>query len=336
MTTESLKFSYDVPRSDITKTGAVVAVLAFFFCYRASCHAGLGRYSLFAIAALLIGLYLLLVGKRLTGSHTLELTEGGIVLPRHGFRSGQIHVEFSNVIRLLETDIQGMTIFRVVSKDRELDINRSFFANNAIYTLVRNLICARSGINLSPDTPVILGWREAPPPPLHWTEAPDWPRYRASLVAANPPFRRVLKNLRFFLCCFAIIMVPRLLLHFSGLADPPFWGYFVGALALAAFLTFMYWHSKAYPARITEIVFRADHVTFFSGKQTANIKYENYLSWNIVERQFEGRPLLILLLKSNRWLRAHALARSEDRGLMTQILDSKKIPADPSLRPSWE
>lgn len=316
--------------------GVVIVGLTLFFCYQALVHTGFLRYLLFAPAGLFAATYVIVLAKRMSGPQTLELTERGITVRRLGSRVDQIHVEFSKISRLLETNFGNKMIFRVIGKERELDVDSTFFETSEGYAVVRNVICARSGIDFPPDTAVVLGWREVPPPPLHWTEPADWPRYRSSLVAAKPPFPRILRNVRFFLCCFAIIMVPRLLLHFSGLADPPFWGYLAGALVLAAFLTFMYWYSNAYPARIAEIVFRADHVTFFSGKQTANIKYENYLGWNIVERQFEGRPLLILLLKTNRWVRAHALARPEDRDQVSQILESKKIPADPNLRPSWE
>ena len=310
--------------------------LAMFFCFLGLCQRGVPRYVLLAAAAMFVILYLAMLVSRLTVSRTLELTEDGIFKSRHGLCRGRVHFAFSNVIRLAEANIRDHVVLHVFTKDEQFEICSAYFEDSNNYSFVRGVICTRSGIDFPPDTPIVMGWREVPPPLLHWTEPDDWPGYRASLVAAKPLFPRAAKTLWFSIRCFAIIMTPRLLLHFAGLADGPFWGYFTVALAFTAFLTFLYWYSRANPARITKIVFRTDRLTFFSGKQTANIKYDQFSGWNIVERQFEGHPLFILLLKSPRWLGAHALACAEDRQHVAKILEAQKIPTDPSLRPSWE
>ena len=73
--------------------------------------------------------------------------------------------------------------------------------------------------------------------------------------------------------------------------------------------------------------------------------YGRFSSWCVVERQFEGRPLLILLLqitilgrgKQIRiWDRAFALPDANIRDQVVRILQDKQVPHLPDLRPEWE
>jgi hypothetical protein len=340
MPSESRKIPYGVPRKNVAMAVLFFATLVLLFGGFAVLQPGAARYFFTTLATMFAVLAILPLIIKLMGPRSLKLSEDGIFISRPSLRKGRVYVKYSKIVRLSEGKIRDQTVLRVITREKEFEICSSYFETSEDYSFVRNTISSRSSIDFPPDhdsrAVTIRGWREAPPPLLHWTEPEDWVRYRESIVAAQPLSSRLAKTLWFATRCLAIIVIPWLVLHFSGSSDASFAGYFSLAVAVTAFFTLLHWMFRAHPARIAEIVLRTDGLTIFSGKQTANVKYDQYSGWRILEQPFEGRRLSILLLEARYGIRTLAVPDAVVRDEVARILETQKVPANPNLKPCWE
>ena len=175
-----------------------------------------------------------------------------------------------------------------------------------------------------------------PEPILRWVEPADWPRFRTHLVVSKPLSHRLAKALWFYVRCFGIILSPWLLLHLFQLPTISVTGFLWLAIPVALFFTSLYWLHATYPVHPTEISFRDNGITQFFGKQTWDINYAEFSGWAVVERQFEGRVLHILLVQGRTRVIVFALPESGTRDRLVQLLQDKKLQQLPDLKPAWE
>jgi len=105
---------------------------------------------------------------------------------------------------------------------------------------------------------------------------------------------------------------------------------------LSRFFTLLHWLNALYPSRISEVSLRDHGVTRSFGKQTMEWDFHRLSGWSVVERQFERRVLLVLLLQLRFGLTEIALTDTNLRDRVVQIFHAKRIPEIPHLRPTWE
>ena len=147
---------------------------------------------------------------------------------------------------------------------------------------------------------------------------------------------RVANALWFFVRCFGILLLPWLLLQLFQLPTVSIAGFLWLAIPVALFFTSLHWLNAAYPVHPTEISFRDKGITQFFGKQTLYLNYADFSGWAVVERQYEGRILHILLLKGRRRVAEFARPDATTRDRLARLFHEKQIPPSPNLRPSWE
>jgi hypothetical protein len=147
---------------------------------------------------------------------------------------------------------------------------------------------------------------------------------------------RLAKALWFFVRCFGIILIPWLLLHFFQQPTVSAAGFLGLSIPVTLFFTSLHWLNATYPARATKISFRDHGITQLSGKQTRDLNYRDCSGWTVVERQFEGRVLQILLLQRRSYVVEVVLPDTNTRERLVQLFHDKQIPHAPDLKPSWE
>ena len=210
------------------------------------------------------------------------------------------------------------------------------FPNIEGYRAVREFICSKASIVLTQQSR--SEWRPwgFPEPIIHWVEKNDWPPYRTSLVIAKPLLSRLAKAAWFFVRCFGIILLPWLLLHLFQLPTIPAVAFLCLSIPVTFFFTLLHWLNATYPIHPKKISFRDKGITVSAPKQSWDLSYHDFSGWTVVERQFEGSTLHILLLQGRTRILAFALPDTSTRKRVEQLFHDKKLPQLPDLKPSWE
>ena len=87
----------------------------------------------------------------------------------------------------------------------------------------------------------------------------------------------------------------------------------------------------------SEISFRNNGISvLLRNGQHGDYYYHHLYGWAVIEREFEGHVLHILLLKVLGRVIALALPDLSVRDQVTQILTDRKVPQVSDLKPSWE
>lgn len=269
----------------------------------------------------------------------LELTEDAILFP-HGFPRTRIsRIPYQDIIRMRPSFRPASTSFSLATARGTFEIMAVRFRDPAGYNAVKDLICSKSAITMTPlDKIASRDWRTQgfPEPICRWLEPADWPRYRTHLVVSKPLLPRLAKVVWFSARCLGVILFPWLLLQLIHLPTASISGYLWVAIPATSFFTLLYWLSAAYPVHVTEISVRERGITKFNGKQTGDWNYADFCGYEVVERPFEGRTLHILLLKRPKWSLEIALPGAAIREQLVRLLEDKKIPHSSDLKPSWE
>jgi hypothetical protein len=338
-------YSFNFPWRGVVVFAGIEIGLAVWIAHLAAGLTGAISVCLGALSVMFIALALIMVTRRIAFPRVLELSEDAVLFPRGFIRTRIIHVPYADIIRISETSSSAQNSLSLVTGPGRFEIVDSHFANIETYHLVRDSICSKAVLVMPGDNewkPSARGtWREFPAPILRWREPDDWARYRTGLFYSKPLFSRLARSLWFSVRCFGIIILPWLALRFCGLPTSPTIEYLPLAVVVTFFFTVLHWLYAAYPVHATEISFRDNGFSQFFGKQTHDRNYHRLSGWTVVERTFEGRVLLILLLRSATWkLRPYiisvALPDADIRDRVTQILRDKRIPHVPDLMPSWE
>ena len=314
--------------------------LAVFMAHLAEGFTGAILVCLVALSVTFTVLACIMMTRRLIFPRVLVLSEDAVLLPR-GFPATRIvPIYYADIIRMWEVRREGQRSFCLVSGRGSFEIGTSHLPNNASYDAVREFICAKVSVAIPPHdergASASKTWREFPDPILRWREPDDWARYRALLFSSKPLFPRLARAFWFSVRCFGIIILPWFVLLLCGVPTPPAVQYLSLALAVTLSFTLLHWLNAAHPVHATEISFRDNGITQFFGKQTIDWNYNQFSGWEVVERQFEGRFLHILLLQSRTGVKSAALPDTNIRDRLVQIFHAKKIPQFPDLRPSWE
>ena len=197
-------------------------------------------------------------------------------------------------------------------------------------------------------------WDEFPPPLVHWVEPEGWARYRKHAEKSKPVLHQLRRELRFFLRCYAFlcgyVVVPCLALILLP------WLFSLGPLqvvtvsirilietsVLAIFITMVHWFHVIHPVPAnSEISFRERGITQrFPSRQVRDWSYRQFSGWTIIEREFKGRILQILVLKRAvkglEYNEAFALPDDSVRDQVAKILNDKQVPQASDVKPSWE
>lgn len=226
------------------------------------------------------------------------------------------------------------------------------------YPAVREMISVKTQIPLEPlhakDIGPKLDRDELPKPLLQWTEPEDWPRFRTRVEISKPVLNQFRTELWFFVRCYAFccvfIVVPCLgivLLTWLYLSAPfqlvaVFTFDLLAICALAIFITMIHWLYGISPVGPeTKISFRDRGISerLLNGQQF-DCSYRQFCGWAVIERQFDGHILQILLMrrveKGGACNQAFALPDAIVRDQVVQILNDRQLPHIPNLKPSWE
>jgi hypothetical protein len=231
------------------------------------------------------------------------------------------------------------TSFCMFTAKGQFEIGAVRFPDRESYDAVRDFICSKSSIVMTPlDKIEPADWRiwGFPEPILRWVEPADWPRYRTNVVTSKPLLPRLAKALWFSVRCFGVILFLWLLLHLLQLPTISIAEFLWLVIPVTLFFTSLYWLNAIHPARATEVSFRDHGITQLSGKQVRDLNYGDCSGWNVIERRFKERVLLVLLLQWRAYVIEVALPDTNTSNRLAQLFQDKHIPHSPDLKPSWE
>ena len=284
-----------------------------------------------------------LISRRLMFPRVVELTDDAILYPR-GFPKTRIcPIPYADILRIANHGEGDQTGLTVVSGRGEFAISASYFTDLESYRAVKDFIRGKTAIAVPvEDRQEALQWGDwrvwgFPEPIVRWKEPEPWPRYRTHLVESKPILPRLMKTLWFMARCFAIFFVPWLLLRLFDVPTAPATAFLCLTGLVSLFITLIYsWMASVWPVHCTEISFRDNGITQFFGKQTADWNYHDFSGWTIIERQFHGQPISILLLQGRSRVVSFAIPDDNVRQQLARLLGDKGIPAAPGLEPPWE
>jgi hypothetical protein len=342
------QYGFNLPWPATILGGIFYAGLSAYMVYLARDYVGAIFAGLIILSAVFAILCVFMWTRRLVFPRMLELTDDAILYPRGFPRTHIVAVPYADILRVTNHGDGDQTGITVVSGRGSFAITASYFKQIENYHAVKDFICTKTSIAIPrQDQREPLNWGDwriwgFPEPILRWNEPEEWPRYRTHLATSKPLLPRLGKALWFFVRCFGIILLPWLFLSLFRVPTAPAAGYSCLAAAVSVFITLIYhWWATIWPVHGTEISFRERGITQFFGKQTLDLNYADCFGWTVVERQFEGRTLHILLLQGRTW-RGHthvwefALPDTNIRDRLVQIFHDKQIPQSPALKPSWE
>jgi hypothetical protein len=336
----NLKYAFNLPWRGVVACAVCYIGLALFMAHLARKFVGAFFVCLAALGFMFACLACIMIMRRLIFPRVLELSEDAVLFPRGFLRTRIVRFRYEDMVRMTECNIAGQSGLSMFTGMGRFEIGSSRFTNIAHYQAVRNFIFAKASVPTPPSDEQGVSaskkWRKFPDPILRWMEPEDWSRYRTHIAASKPLFLRVAKALWFCARCLGIIILPWLSLLLCGVPTSPPADHLPLVLAVTFFFTLLYWFRAAYPVHTTEISFRANGISQYFGKQTMDHNYGQFTGWTVVERQFEGRTLLILLLRLRNWDRAFALPDANIRDQVARILHNKNLPQIPDLKPSWE
>ncbi len=333
---QSRQYAYNLPWRGAVTGSLFYAGLFVLMVHLAKEFAGVLFAGLVVLSAMFVILAVAMLARRLVFPRVLELTDDAVLFP-HGFPRTRItRIPFTEIIRMSWT----RTGLYMVTERGHFEITSSHFKEIESYRDATDFVCAKTFFVMPrQDKQGPMDWMSGgfPEPILRWKEPIEWPRYRTHLVESRPLLPRLVKALWFFVRCFAIFLIPWLLLRLFRVPTAPAVGYVCLAVAGAFLITLFYqWLANVWPVHCTEISFRDNGITQFFGKQTADWNYHQFSGWGIVEKEFEGRTFSILLLQGRSRIVALAIPDTDIRDRLVQILHDKKIPQLPDLKPPWE
>jgi hypothetical protein len=336
---QPLQYSYDVPWRGVAIGTMFYAGLAILMARFARDLSGVLFGCGVALTAALAGLAVIMMTRRPIFPRVLELSEDAVLFP-HGFPRLRVsRIAYTDIIRISEWVRTPNASLCVVTAKGRFEIGAVRFANLASYEAARDFICFKTSVVMTrPDRFDPRDWRIQgfPEPILRWVEPADWPRYRTHLVVSKPLLPRLAKALWFFVRCFGVFLFPWLLLHLLQLPTISIAGFLWLVIPVTMFFTSLHWLNATHPARATEISFRDHGITQLSGKQTRDVNYHDCSGWNVVERPFNERVLMILLLQWRGYVIEVTLPDTNTRDRLIQLVRDKHIPHAPVLKPSWE
>ncbi|MBI3864150.1 MAG: hypothetical protein HY290_19885 [Planctomycetia bacterium] len=308
------------------------------------------RVGLVVLSALFGTLALVVLIRRLAFPCTLELTDNAILLP-----CGH---PWPRIKAILYADIISI---QDCGDSLWINTGRGTFWMKTIqfegYHAALEIISSK--IAIEPEPLRGTGCRPTfyshviPKPLVQWEQPEDWARFRSRTEISKPVLYHLRTELWFFVCCYAVccaflIVCGGLLLllcifMFEAL---PLAAVsvraLVGASILAIIFTPLHWLDRIYPVPPeTKISFRDRGITArMPSGQLFNWDYRQFCGWAVVERQFKGHVLQILVLKQLVKGRAYthefAFPDASVRDQVLQILNDRHVPQAPDLKPSWE
>jgi hypothetical protein len=183
---------------------------------------------------------------------------------------------------------------------------------------------------------IVHRWAAGPEPFISWIEPPEWVQYRSALYKSEPLLFRIGRVLWIFVFCFFIITIPWLLLVMFKVPTATASSYLSLDLAVTFIYTLPIWLSILYPVHATKMSLHRNGLTQFFGKQTFEINYDQISVWAIIERQFHGCSILILLLQIGSKVSEYALPDSDTHDRLVAIFHEKGIFQISELKPTWE
>jgi hypothetical protein len=317
--------------------------LAVFMACMAVVSAGLALAIWLVLSVIFAALAVTMVIRRLWFPRVLELTDSDILLPRGYPWPRIVSIPYADIIRVRDAG-DSLTVY--TGKGR---FTIGIFRFEGLQA-VREAISAKTSIALPGAQPpkwtgfpprFEVHWEDCPTPLVHWTEPEDWARYRTRVAIAD---FRLVKELRFLLRCFAVVFCVWLplglfLLWYYELPAVSYWIHSVVVLSvLTLFVTALHCFYVSMPVRpSSKISFRDNGITeLLLNGQDGNWNYRDFSAWNLIDREFQGHVLQILLLKTRRYEISFALPDDGVRDRVTQILAEKQMPHLADLKPSWE
>ena len=336
------RYAFNPPWSALIIGAVFFGALSGYFFHLAGDFHGLISFSPIVFGAMFAVLALIGMIRRLAFPRVLELTEGAVLSPHGVLRTQISHIAYDDIIRMVESRRGNQTVLYFFTSSRSFGIMASHLPDATSYQAVKNFIVNHvSGAEI-PDTKREssggFDWQDLTKPILCWVEPEAWSRYRRSLNTSKPLFSKLAGGLWYFFRCFAIVMLPWLLLRTFQLPTLSVAGYVGLSVSFALWFTCLRWISFNHPVYIAEISFREKGISRFQGKQTADRKYQEFSGWCVIERLFEGSTLSILLLKQqvSGSVRAFALPDSDTRVQAEKLLNKNEVPQSSDLMPAWE
>jgi hypothetical protein len=184
-----------------------------------------------------------------------------------------------------------------------------------------------------------------PMPHFVWEEPENYQRFRKHLLESGPQWPRLRRSLVFFVRCFSIcFLIPALLLVvcllpirevISFLWTSVHTAYWLASVLATLFITLIYSWYRQFPPETVKL-YEDSLTSRIPNGQSATWRYRDFAGWAIVERQFEGLRLRLLLLKGRNRVIEWGLSDSVTREQLAQLLRDKQIPESDELKPSWE
>ncbi len=168
-------------------------------------------------------------------------------------------------------------------------------------------------------------------PIVQWEQPEIYRRYRTQFKVNSQSLKlRLGKTLGCFCCWFLPLLALQCFLHrtVEGL---------VVALFAATWFAQLKWLNLHYPSTHGGISFHDEIVYWGWEKFHGKFRYGDLAAWTIVERQFEGQILHLLLARFGRGRNGEwCLPDAGTRDRVSQLLHEKMIPFVSDLKPSWE
>jgi hypothetical protein len=328
-------FSFNLPWPAIILGGAFYAGAAAYALRLANDFTGLLRFLLFCVSAILAVLGVIMLTRRLLVPRSLVLDDSGIIFPRGFPRTRYIHVNWDEIIRMLETDYPQAGLHLGTSQGF-FEIPVAYFPAVENYHAVRDVISSRTGVIFDSKGPSDLPVQFLPKPLLHWIEPDEWPCYRTQLVRCSHLGRRLAKASCFFVRWFGIFVLPWLVLRLLGVPTAPAAAYLGLCGFVAGIFTLLHWLNQVLPVHSTEISIRANGITQNFGKQVHDRKFQEISAWRIIERTFQESVLRILLLQERTRVSGIAIPDSLTADRLSEILRAKGVPESSQLAVPWE
>ncbi|HSY18894.1 MAG TPA: hypothetical protein VK815_11190 [Candidatus Acidoferrales bacterium] len=310
------------------------AGLSFFMAHLAAQTASVFFVIMSALSVMFGFFAFVVLTRRLVFPRTLELTEDAILYP-HGFpRTRVTRIPYANIILMRDGAVSPNMSFCVVTGAGDFEIMGIRFTDMESYRDAKDFIQARAAAKMaSPEEREKIS--AAFPEPI--MEPEDWPRYRRHLVISKPLLPRLGKALWFAIRCLGVFSIPWLLLQALLLPTISFTGFLGVCMPVTFFFTCLYWGYATHPVRVSRITMLGNGISVLSGLQTWNWSYRDFSSWAMIDREFEGRTLYIVLLERRPdYVVSFTLPDGITRERFVGIFRDKKIPESPGLKPAWE
>lgn len=329
----TLRYDYNLPWRGAVICAIFYAGLFILTAHLAKVAAGVVFLGLIALSGLFAVLALFMIARRFLFPRVLEVNDDVILFP-HGFPKTRItRISYADIIWMRGGGSENYPSFCMTTGRGSFEIGAARFTDIESYRTVKDFIYSKASVEMAnKDEQAKI--RAVFPDPIQ--EPAAWPRYRTHLVVSKPLLPRLAKAMWFFVRCLAIIFLPWMLLRLFQIPTVSIAEFLGLSVLVTLFFTLLHWLNATYPARTTRITVYPNGITQLSGKQTFNWNYRDFSGWAVVERQFEGRILHILMLKLPTYVVTFALPDAGTCDRFMQLLHSKKIPQLPDLKLSWE